>query len=722
MRFRNMRILYNFLFLLSVAFGYENTVCVSIITQNSEATIWQCLKSAQEIASCVSICDMGSTDHTREIAELFFTTTGILGKVHLRESSDPTQYPIIGALAAQKTLKSYGFSLTKSHILTVDPDQIVYYEPAISEIWTEDLYLVLEKSTTLSCYNYVPHLFRASLSFEQGQHLGSTQALKKARSLSLDEWIPISVQVEGEELTEEEEKELLIKIQEKYKQKKLEQNIDLYTQGLKKDPENLSHLLTLAQSYKSLKQYDEAIRLYKQGLNKTQGPEETWIAQYMLGEIHEETGLWVQALYWYLEAYQTDPNRAESLRKIATYYRMQGQSDLAYLFAKQGSRIPKIERGHFFPFPPLRDYQFDEEVSIAAYYTRFKEDGYSASSDLLLRRDTPYHIREQGYRNLLFYVQNLKARYKPISIPLPLVHPDHDETYHPMNPSIQRTENGYKLICRSVNYTQMGAKHFHTNDPKGIFRTRNFLVHYDRDFRQIAYQEILDDLNRERTRDYIVQGLEDCRLFEWGGAFWFTCSTFDTNPTGAIQISLCKMEKSPLDCPIKIQSLLPLKGPDPNRHEKNWLPFVKEGELLFVYGSDPFTLCKAALHTGETTVVTAQKPPHDFSRFRGSAAPIEMDGGYLMLIHEVVQLPDYSRCYLHRFVYLNSDFWIEKVSKPFTFQHTGVEYCLSMTFDHEKKELVLPIGIEDNEAYLAFIGLDEVRSMLEPLPPIYSPF
>lgn len=723
MRSRNMLKVFRifFLFISAIGFSYENTICVSIIVKNDEATIWSCLSSIKDIASCISICDMGSTDRTKELINEFFKVSGIPGKIHQRDTENSVYFQTIGSSAAQKTLKSYGFSLSTSYLLFLEPDQILTVESDLNEQLTDDLYLVLEKSWALSCHNYHPRLFRASLPPEGFRNDTWRQAIKKARTLILEEMIPVTYE-EDSTLTEEEKRDLIKNQHDQHIKNKRFRNIEFYTQALKNDPENSYYLLNLAHSHKSLKQYDEAIRFYKNRIEKGGDPEAEWFSKYMIGECNEEMGLWVDALYWYLEAYQSDPSRAESLRKIATHYRLHGESDLAYLFARHGLRIPKTGNENSFPLAPLHDYQFDEEISISAFYTRYKEEGYAASSDLLLRKDTPYHIREQGYKNILFYVQNLKARYTPIHIPLPLVHLDSEETYYPMNPSIQKTEDGYKLICRSVNYTQMGAKHFHTNDANGIFRTRNFLVHYDRSFNKIAHHEIVEDLQRERHRDYIVQGLEDCRIIDIDGVSWFTCSTFDTNPSGAIQISLCKMKEESFERPVKVEKLVPLKGPDPNRHEKNWLPFMKNGELCLVYSSDPFTVLKPNFETGETTVIIEHAQDHDFSRFRGSAAPIEFDGGYLMLIHEVIQLPDYTRCYLHRFVYLDQNFIVKKVSKPFTFNHSGIEYCLSMTIDHQNKQLIVPIGIEDREAYLAFVDLSEVRSMLSPLPTIYPPF
>jgi len=83
-----------------------------------------------------------------------------------------------------------------------------------------------------------------------------------------------------------------------------------------------------------------------------------------------------------------------------------------------------------------------------------------------------------------------------------------------------------------------------------------------------------------------------------------------------------------------------------------------------------------------------------------------------MLVHEVSYLQDYSRVYLHRFVYLDADFHIKKVSKPFTFKHQGVEYCCGMTLNHAQDELVMTIGIEDNQAMFVFLDVEDVLKTL----------
>lgn len=479
-----------------------------------------------------------------------------------------------------------------------------------------------------------------------------------------------------------------------------ERDIQVLTEALRKDPDNGDTLFWLAESYQENLQYTNAISSFKLRLEKKGDPEQMWHSLYKLGQCYEIQDNWHQALYWYLEAHEANPGRLDPLLKIATYYRSRGENNLAHIFAKHGSR-----------FLPSRDYHFDEELSIVSFYTRFKEDGYKAASDLLIRNNVPKNTKEQTYQNILFYIQNLKnGHFQPIAIDLPRIIDSAEERYHPMNPSIHKTRDGYKLICRAVNYTQKGAKEFETIDPDGYFRTRNFLAHYTQDFALLSQKEIIEDLPRDRLPSCNVLGLEDARIFAFQDASWFTCTTRDNTLEGIPQISLCKLDES-----AHVERMILLGGPDLYRCEKNWLPFVENGVFHVLYSYDPFVIYKPNMETGHCELTVNYHPTHDFSSFRGSAGPIEFDNGYLVLVHEVVYLSDHSRCYLHRFLHLDRHFFVTQISKPFTFLHQGVEFCTSMLLNHEGTKLILPVGIEDTKAYLCFLDLDTLRSLLTPL-------
>ncbi len=140
---------------------------------------------------------------------------------------------------------------------------------------------------------------------------------------------------------------------------------------------------------------------------------------------------------------------------------------------------------------------------------------------------------------------------------------------------------------------------------------------------------------------------------------------------------------------------------------------MHEGNLLLIYSCDPFIVYKVNKDTGICEIAIKYEPEQNLSRFRGSAPPIPFDDGYLFVVHEVITTD--KRYYTHRFVFMNNDFRIIKLSEPFVFQHKGVEFCSGMDISHSGKECILSIGIEDKEAYLCSISCDHIRSLLEPL-------
>jgi glycosyltransferase involved in cell wall biosynthesis len=670
-------------------------ICVTIVVKNDEAVIENCLLSVQEIADCVVICDIGSTDNTLLLVQQFMHTTGIPGKIYRHTWKNYGYNRSLAVEAAVETLKENRFNLSSTYLLMLDSDMLVHPGESFNkDLLNKDAFLVLEKSSGLSCYNYNLKFLKASLpwqSFGVAHEYWSPNCAYQCEKLS-----NFMIEAMGDQ------------------QAKTKQNIDLIQEGLQKEPENERYMFYLAQSLKSLKKFTEAITWYKKRIARQGDKEEIWFSKYMLGECYKELGVWDTALFWYLEAYQYNPDRTDSLLNVATYYRMNGQNDLAFIFTSYGIQIPRKEEQIFFNSSPEENYRFDEEMSIAAYYTRFKDVGFNAADNLLLKRGVPWHVKDQTYKNLLFYVSPLpNARFLPIAIDFPLIKSDSHERYHPMNPSIAKTAQGYKVICRTVNYTQTGAKFFHTIDDDGVFRTRNFLVYYNKLFHPLSQTEISENTERKRIQSWRsnnVKGLEDCRIFDFRGRTWFTCTTSDTNANGDPQISLCRLNTSETGA---VDKFIPLLGPDPNRCEKNWLPFIRDDVLLTIYSYDPFIIYRPDLATGKCETVVNYKPQLDLSCFRGSAGPIEWNEGYLMLVHEVVYMNDHTRRYLHRFVFLDQNFMIQKFSKPFIFNHVGIEFCTSMTLDHSGKELILAVGIEDSQALLCFVTVDTIQSLLQ---------
>ena len=329
----------------------KGSICLTMIVRNEARIIERCLNSVKDIADCISICDTGSTDNTVEIIEQFMKKHHIPGTVHHHVWKNFGHNRTLSIQAAQKTLNSLGFPLQHTFLLLLDADMKLEIEPEFTKnALTFDCYLVLQRSSALSYYN--TRLVRASLPWES---VGVTH-----------EYLSSKFPHQRQQLNT-----LIIDDQEDggCKSDKFERDIRLLTQGLKDEPENERYMFYFAQSHKCLSQFDDAIKWYQHRIAKGGWKEEVWYSMYMIGECYEALEQWDDALHWYLEAYQYNPERSETLHKIARHYRIQGQNELSYLFAKQGERVPYPKNQILFIAHPVYDYLFDEELSIASCFS-----------------------------------------------------------------------------------------------------------------------------------------------------------------------------------------------------------------------------------------------------------------------------------------------------------------------------------------------------------------
>ena len=193
---------------------------------------------------------------------------------------------------------------------------------------------------------------------------------------------------------------------------------------------------------------EDEILAYKSRLETEVEKDRIWDCQWGLGK-GRKLDQWHEALYWYLEAYQTNSVCLDPLLKIATYYRTHDENDLAYIFRQ--TCLPLSHR------LPLRRGALDR-LLLHPLQRRWLPGGQRPFDG----KNVPWHVKYQTYRNLLFYIPNLKnTRYQPIEIELPYVVEGSDERLLSHEPSIERTEQGYKVICRAVNHAERGPRLFY---------------------------------------------------------------------------------------------------------------------------------------------------------------------------------------------------------------------------------------------------------------------
>lgn len=324
----------------------------------------------------------------------------------------------------------------------------------------------------------------------------------------------------------------------------------------------------------------------------------------------------------------------------------------------------------------------------------------------LLSKEKSAEMKENYFSQMLSVVKNIKSvKIIDMKIDLPSLKRGHSGTFLAFNPSIIKTDEGYDLICRTANYGPPGYK---TYIPKDKSANRYYFLKYDKDLNFISQNEIIKPnhlLPKLKPRS-----LEDFRLFRWMNNYWFTCGIdIPGKYRYRTKFAICKLFRSQEQCAIESVNIV--DGPFPERCEKNWMHIIHNDSLKFIYSYDPLKIIEPNLESGNFEVNFEYTTSLDFSRFRGSAAPIEFENGYLMMVHELIW-KNSMRNYIHRFLFLEKNLKIAKISRPFTFMHIGIEYCISMVLDHSKRNLIIPIGIEDKEAKICLVEIERVKEML----------
>jgi hypothetical protein len=240
--------------------------------------------------------------------------------------------------------------------------------------------------------------------------------------------------------------------------------------------------------------------------------------------------------------------------------------------------------------------------------------------------------------------------------------------------------------------------------PDGKLRNINYLVGLDEGLAVRTIEPLQDGAEHPRRYPSPIEGYEDCRLIDVGGRWFASATACQFNPIDRREVVLLE-----LDGPI-ITAVHPLRGPQPGRHEKNWMPFVRDGALHFLYTCGPTVVLRCDTSSGRTELVGEAEAFPEALSFRGGSqgAPLA-GGGWLFVAHEVDRHRRPNR-YFHRFVRLSPDLVIDGVSEPFTFTSDLVEFCAGLVVSGD--EVILSFGVSDAAAGLAVAELDHVQAML----------
>lgn len=259
---------------------------------------------------------------------------------------------------------------------------------------------------------------------------------------------------------------------------------------------------------------------------------------------------------------------------------------------------------------------------------------------------------------------------------------------------------------------------------KEFISSENHLLHLDENL-NIASHQLLDESNLRKKFKNIRNGLEDGRLFYWKNELWALFSGYTL--MGNQHINRMCMAKI---IERQFSELIELPSPRNALREKNWMPWVIDDRLYFVYTISPLEVYE--YRSGELLPLKSPNIQNRVHRsktpFSGSSCIIPWRGRYLAVVHQRKRMlgifrfwkkfispdPLYQQkkvTFEHCFVILNSDFSIESRSKPFVFETKGIEFCAGLA--HHEDRLLLSYGVLDCKAKCITIPASVVDSLFE---------
>jgi tetratricopeptide (TPR) repeat protein len=323
-----------------------------MIVKNESRVIRRLLESVVDVVDSYCICDTGSTDDTVEIIRTFFGERNVPGVVNVEPFRDFGHNRSVALKMCEEVASP------ADYVLLLDADMVFQLGADVSpstfkQGLTKDVYYIYQGSESFYHKNVRVMKTRIGASY-----WGVTHEYVKTVPGTVYEQIPKTTA-------------FIYDIGDGgSKSDKYVRDIRLLKKGLEDVPNNDRYTFYLANSYRDNGDLWLAIETYKKRVELGGWHEEIWYSYYNIGKCYRALGDMVQAIHWWLEGYQFYPRRIENLYEIIKYYRINGKSELAYLYFNMAIKqlVLHPNADYLFMARDIYDYKLNYEFSVFGYY------------------------------------------------------------------------------------------------------------------------------------------------------------------------------------------------------------------------------------------------------------------------------------------------------------------------------------------------------------------
>ena len=679
-------------------------ICLNMIVKNESRIIERLLKSVLPYIDTYLICDTGSTDNTKDIINRFFAVNNITGKIIDEPFRDFGYNRTVAMKACDEMEADYILLLDADMVFWSSVSPVQFRQCLVTESELDDRvnsFHILQGTDIFYYKNMRIVKNRAGFTYWGVTH-EYVQCPILSQQAGLDKDIVFIKDIgDGGSKTD-----------------KFLRDIRLLTKGLEDNPNNDRYTFYLANSLKDAGQTDNAIEMYKKRIEIGGWIEEIWFSCYAIGKCYQSKGDMVQAIYWWLEAYNKYPCRIENIYQIVKHYRIQGNQNLAYSFYALADYERKTHtkwEEYLFLERGVYDFKLDYEMSILGYYcNRDKHDMPKICMKVL----GFYGGEDSTYKNVL---SNYKF-YSPMLIvySLPIIQSNldlllsvgvgvGDTQFYKSTPSITLDNNKNMVICqRYVNYKiddkggYVNAEHIQTRNIIAIISGIDTSEWRKIDEYEMAYNRELDD-------HYI--GIEDVRIMSSTDIQGNNVILFNGNRglnSGKMRIIHGAVTRDSFESHGIVNYVNSVDI------EKNWVLFANTDKgVKCIYKWNPLTIGMMETNIDNTyslSNTSEQAMPNVFNYVRGSTNGVVIDDEIWFITH-LVSYED-RRYYYHMVVILDlATMRLKRYTKLFTFEKKPVEYTLGFVYMTRSRQILIGYSLLDRET--KYIKVD--RHILESL-------
>jgi glycosyltransferase involved in cell wall biosynthesis len=354
------------------------TVCLNMIVKNEAHIIRRCLDSIRPLIDSWVIADTGSNDGTQQvIREAFANIPGTLLECPWVDfAHNRTE-----VLGASRGVCDYSLIIDADDRLEIDPG---FAMPSLDA----DAYNLLIQDGSLAYHR--KQLVRSALPWRYVGVLHEYICCEEARS---EAFLPGLRTIRAREGARSRDPLT-------YRRDAL-----VLERALIEEPDNSRYVFYLAQSYRDAGEPELAHRQYRRRAAMGGWRDEVWYSLYQIAQLEAQLARpWPEVMASSMTAFQSLPNRAEPLYRIAMHYQSTKEFHAARGFFEWARNLPAPGPTALFVDRAIYDYLLDLEYAVCCYHTGDHPRAIHVNDGLLAGGKLPPHLVARVTENRQFSV------------------------------------------------------------------------------------------------------------------------------------------------------------------------------------------------------------------------------------------------------------------------------------------------------------------------------